>query len=170
MHSLNQWWIHLRARIRASHARHRGSNPLSTTKGRNESWGPFLLGGGATWLQPFLFWDSGNDESRSPFLSGEIGCNMVAAFIIWGFGEQRRPPCVMLSVAEGEVETSSVLVPTLRTASRLHSFDRFFDCVRYAHSAQNDTLIGDNQTCRRSEALCAVHRKTRLSACAQNDS
>ena len=28
----NQWWIHLRARIRASHARHRGSNPLSTTK------------------------------------------------------------------------------------------------------------------------------------------
>ena len=29
----NQWWIHLRARIRASHARHRGSNPLSTTKG-----------------------------------------------------------------------------------------------------------------------------------------
>ena len=43
MHSQNQWWIHLRARIRASHARHRGSNPLSTTKGRNESWGPFLL-------------------------------------------------------------------------------------------------------------------------------
>ena len=28
----HQWWIHLRARIRASHARHRGSNPLSTTK------------------------------------------------------------------------------------------------------------------------------------------
>ncbi len=27
-----KWWIHLRARIRASHARHRGSNPLSTTK------------------------------------------------------------------------------------------------------------------------------------------
>ena len=27
-----EWWIHLRARIRASHARHRGSNPLSTTK------------------------------------------------------------------------------------------------------------------------------------------
>ena len=25
-------WIHLRVRIRASHARHRGSNPLSTTK------------------------------------------------------------------------------------------------------------------------------------------
>ena len=28
------WWIHLRARIRASHARHRGSNPLSTTQNR----------------------------------------------------------------------------------------------------------------------------------------
>ena len=27
-----QRWIHLRVRIRASHARHRGSNPLSTTK------------------------------------------------------------------------------------------------------------------------------------------
>ena len=27
-------WIHLRVRIRASHARHRGSNPLSTTKRR----------------------------------------------------------------------------------------------------------------------------------------
>ena len=27
-----QWWIHLRARIPASHAGHRGSNPLSTTK------------------------------------------------------------------------------------------------------------------------------------------
>ena len=26
------WWIHLRARIPASHAGHRGSNPLSTTK------------------------------------------------------------------------------------------------------------------------------------------
>ena len=32
----NQWWIHLRARIRASHARHRGSNPLSTTKTKQE--------------------------------------------------------------------------------------------------------------------------------------
>ncbi len=31
-HEKNQWWIHLRARIRASHARHRGSNPLSTTR------------------------------------------------------------------------------------------------------------------------------------------
>ena len=30
-----QWWIHLRARIPASHAGHRGSNPLSTT--RNEA-------------------------------------------------------------------------------------------------------------------------------------
>ena len=29
------WWIHLRARIRASHARHRGSNPLSTTQTDN---------------------------------------------------------------------------------------------------------------------------------------
>ena len=57
LHSLNQWWIHLRARIRASHARHRGSNPLSTTKGRNESWGPFLLGRNRLQylLQPFLF-------------------------------------------------------------------------------------------------------------------
>ena len=33
MHSQNtRWWIHLRARIPASHAGHRGSNPLSTTK------------------------------------------------------------------------------------------------------------------------------------------
>lgn len=29
-----QRWIHLRVRIRASHARHRGSNPLSTTRKR----------------------------------------------------------------------------------------------------------------------------------------
>lgn len=28
----NNWWIHLRVRIRASHARHSGSNPLSTTQ------------------------------------------------------------------------------------------------------------------------------------------
>ena len=28
------WWIHLRARIHASHAWHRGSNPLSTTQNR----------------------------------------------------------------------------------------------------------------------------------------
>ena len=28
----NNWSIHLRARIPASHAGHRGSNPLSTTK------------------------------------------------------------------------------------------------------------------------------------------
>ena len=27
-----KWWIHLRARIHASHAWHRGSNPLSTPK------------------------------------------------------------------------------------------------------------------------------------------
>ena len=32
--AIQQWWIHLRARIPASHAGHRGSNPLSTTKPR----------------------------------------------------------------------------------------------------------------------------------------
>ena len=36
LHSQNRWWIHLRARIRASHARHRGSNPLSTTTTKQE--------------------------------------------------------------------------------------------------------------------------------------
>ena len=30
--AIQQWWIHLRARIPASHAGHRGSNPLSTTE------------------------------------------------------------------------------------------------------------------------------------------
>ena len=36
-------WIHLRVRIRASHARHRGSNPLSTTRVPN----------GCTQVRPF---------------------------------------------------------------------------------------------------------------------
>ena len=36
-------WIHLRVRIRASHARHRGSNPLSTTR----------LPNGRTQVRPF---------------------------------------------------------------------------------------------------------------------
>lgn len=38
-----QRWIHLRVRIRASHARHRGSNPLSTTR----------LPNGRTQVRPF---------------------------------------------------------------------------------------------------------------------
>ena len=40
-------WIHLRVRIRASHARHRGSNPLSTTK-RSVS-GRFFLCAAPRW-------------------------------------------------------------------------------------------------------------------------
>ena len=40
-------WIHLRVRIRASHARHRGSNPLSTTK-RSVS-GRFFLFAAPRW-------------------------------------------------------------------------------------------------------------------------
>ena len=38
-----KWWIHLRARIRASHARHRGSNPLSTTKAEQTTISRLLL-------------------------------------------------------------------------------------------------------------------------------
>lgn len=41
-----QRWIHLRVRIRASHARHRGSNPLSTTKGSLQR-GCFFVSHGA---------------------------------------------------------------------------------------------------------------------------
>lgn len=64
-------WIHLRVRIRASHARHRGSNPLSTTKN-----GDLAVAG-----SPFVF----------PLSIGVSRCRILARSC-------RSRPCGALSV------------------------------------------------------------------------
>ena len=65
-------WIHLRVRIRASHARHRGSNPLSTTR----------LPNGRTQVRPFpvscfLFPVAGAVRLQSCVWGAELRCRTV---------------------------------------------------------------------------------------------
>ena len=57
-----QRWIHLRVRIRASHARHRGSNPLSTTKSDCNSRSFYYGLSGVTGQGKF-----GQTEQRGPY-------------------------------------------------------------------------------------------------------
>lgn len=57
-----QRWIHLRVRIRASHARHRGSNPLSTTKSDCNSRSFYYCLSGVTGQGKF-----GQTEQRGPY-------------------------------------------------------------------------------------------------------
>ena len=118
-----QRWIHLRVRIRASHARHRGSNPLSTTKSDCNSRSFYYCLSGVTGQGKF-----GQTEQRGPY---ELrSSRRVVTF------EDRRSEINSLSTTENNCNRSLFILHSKAPAQKPES-----DSSRMHHGAMRKSFI-----------------------------